>query len=86
LGVLVIGLVTRGHSIRPRPYDARVVNAVAAAGIPAVILAHQGGWDEMLLVVGPIAIVGGLLWLARRRVTRTQSQPRAEVEQSDTPV
>lgn len=31
------------------------------------LLAHQGGWDEILLVVGPIALVGGLLWLARRR-------------------
>jgi cyanate permease len=47
-----------------------VVNAVVVAGIPAAILAHQGGWDEMLLVLGPIALVAGLLWLARRRVTR----------------
>ncbi|MDH4363777.1 MAG: hypothetical protein OEY70_06820 [Acidimicrobiia bacterium] len=34
------------------------------------ILAHQGGWDEMLMVVGPLALVGGALWLANRRVTR----------------
>ena len=60
---MVLGLVvTRRHSIRRRPYDAPVVNAVAAAGIPAAILAHQGGWDEMLLVIGPIALVAGLLW------------------------
>jgi cyanate permease len=52
-----------------------VVNAVAAAGIPAAILAHQGGWDEMLLVIGPIALVAGLLWLARRRVTRAEHDP-----------
>lgn len=32
------------------------------------MLAHQGGWDEILLVVGPIAIIAGLLWLARKRV------------------
>jgi hypothetical protein len=49
-----------------------VVNATAVAGIPGVLLAHQGGWDEILLVVGPIALVGGLLWLARRRVTQAQ--------------
>ena len=42
----------RGHSIRPGPYDAPVVNVLAAAGIPAAIVAHQGGWDEMLLVIG----------------------------------
>ena len=34
------------------------------------LLAHQGGWDEILLVAGPIAVVVGLLavgalWLAR---------------------
>lgn len=34
------------------------------------VLAHQGGWDEILLVLGPIAIIIGLLWLVRRRVRR----------------
>ena len=33
------------------------------------MLAHQGGWDEALLVVGPLAVIGLLLWLANRRVT-----------------
>lgn len=32
-------------------------------------LAHQGGWDEVLLVVGPLAAVAGLLWMANRRVS-----------------
>jgi cyanate permease len=58
-----------------------VVNAEVVAGIPAVLLAHQGGWDEMLLVAGPIAVVAGLLWLARRRVTRSQTTS-GEVERS----
>jgi hypothetical protein len=49
-----------------------VVNAVSTSGIPAALLAHQGGWDEILLVAGPIAVVAGLLWLARRRVTRAE--------------
>ena len=47
-----------------------MVNVRVAAGIPAAVLAHQGGWDEALLVAGPIAVVAGLLWLARRRVTK----------------
>lgn len=34
----------------------------------SAVLAHQGGWDEILLVLGPIAVVGGLLLLARKRV------------------
>ncbi len=33
------------------------------------LLAHQGGWDEILLVVGPLAVVAGLLWLANKRVS-----------------
>lgn len=61
-----------------------MVNVRVAAGIPAALLAHQGGWDEILLVAAPIAVVGGLLWLARRRVTRSEhATPGApdEVEQ-----
>jgi hypothetical protein len=62
-----------------------VVNVLATAGIPATILAHQGGWDEMLLVAGPIALVAGLLWLARRRVTRS-AQPADAHEDADSTV
>ena len=75
-GALRFG-VTRRHSSRARRYVARVVNAVATSGIPAAVLAHQGGWDEILLVAGPIAVVAGLLWLARRRVTRVPTAGRA---------
>ena len=32
------------------------------------MIAHQGGWDEILLVLGPIAVIIGLLALARKRV------------------
>ncbi len=47
-----------------------MTNATLAATIPAAVLAHQGGWDEILLVVGPVAVVVGLLALARRRTRR----------------
>ena len=49
-----------------------MVNGMGASGIP--LLAHQGGWDEVLLVLAPIAIVGALLWVARRRVDRTSAE------------
>jgi hypothetical protein len=62
-----------------------VVNAHAAAGIPAAIVAHQGGWDEMLLVIGPIALVAGLLWLARRRVMKAQPDTHPSVEGPEGP-
>jgi hypothetical protein len=32
------------------------------------ILAHQGGWDEILLISGPMVVIAGLLILAKRRV------------------
>lgn len=32
-----------------------------------MLLAHQGGWDEALLVAVPIAVIAGLLVLATRR-------------------
>jgi hypothetical protein len=34
------------------------------------VLAHQGGWDEILLVVTPVAAFFGLLLVARRRAER----------------
>lgn len=33
-----------------------------------MLLAHQGGWDEILLIVGPIGAIVGLLIVAKRRV------------------
>lgn len=35
-----------------------------------MLLAHQGGWDEILLVLTPIALFAGLLWLANSRANR----------------
>lgn len=31
------------------------------------ILAHQGGWDEMLMVAGPLLVLVALLAVAHRR-------------------
>lgn len=33
----------------------------------AVVLAHQGGWDEILLVLAPVSLFAALLWLANKR-------------------
>jgi hypothetical protein len=46
-----------------------MVNAGVRLAIPGALLAHQGGWDEMLLVAAPMLLVAGLLWLAKRRAT-----------------
>jgi len=42
-----------------------------------LVLAHQGGWDEIVMVLAPIAVIMGLLVLAKRRIDREQ-QHRAE--------
>ena len=34
------------------------------------MLAHQGGWDEVLLVLAPLSIFALLLYLANVRATR----------------
>ena len=46
---------------------------IAATPTGAVLLAHQGGWDEALLIGGPIVVIIGLLWLAKRRVDHAAS-------------
>lgn len=46
---------------------------------PATVLAHQGGWDELLFVLVPIALFAGLLAIANRRAVRAQ----ADHEQHD---
>lgn len=41
----------------------------------ADLLAHQGGWDEILMVVAPLALLAGLLFLANRRASRGGRRP-----------
>lgn len=31
------------------------------------MLAHQGGWDEALLVLAPVLLLAGLVWVASVR-------------------
>jgi hypothetical protein len=47
-------------------------------GITQAIVAHQGGWDEILLVVAPMLLVVGLLWVAKRRVDRAAVSRRSD--------
>ena len=36
----------------------------------AVVFAHEGGWDEVLLVAGPLILLFLLLVVANRRAKR----------------
>lgn len=40
----------------------------------AAVLAHQGGWDEAILVVLPLIVLAALLRLARRRALEEASR------------
>jgi hypothetical protein len=48
----------------------------------AAVLAHQGGWDEILLVAGPIVVIVGLLALAKHRVERKHRVDGGSSEQT----
>ena len=54
---------------RALTWDAGRVTALA------LVLAHQGGWDEMGFVLVPIALFAGLLAIANRRAVRAQAKP-----------
>ena len=50
----------------------------------APILAHQGGWDEILMVAAPVALFAGLLWMANRRADAEVGQREAVEEDPST--
>lgn len=42
--------------------------------ISGLVLAHQGGWDELVFVLVPIALFAALLAIANRRANRALSE------------
>ncbi len=38
-----------------------------------MVLAHEGGWDEILFVLAPLVLFAILLVIARRRVDRMEA-------------
>jgi hypothetical protein len=38
--------------------------------VTPVLFAHQGGWDELLLVLAPVGLFAFLLFLANKRAGR----------------
>ena len=47
------------------------------------LLAHQGGWDEILLVAGPIAVIIGLLVIVKKRLDRSIELRNRQVDPLD---
>jgi hypothetical protein len=48
-----------------------------------MVLAHQGGWDEFLLVAAPVAFFAFLLWLANRRAQANFEKRESTAEAPD---
>jgi hypothetical protein len=46
------------------------------------VLAHQGGWDEILLVAGPILVIVLVLWRATQRAERIAAERIADSAES----
>lgn len=51
----------------------------------AALIAHQGGWDELLFVLLPIGLFAVLLAVANRRAGRMQSDQRARDDTGTAP-
>ena len=47
------------------------------------LLAHQGGWDEILLVAGPIVVIVGLLAIVKKRLDRAVALRNRQVDPLD---
>jgi len=60
-----------GSSPHTMPNDVRPPGSMS---VHALLLAHQGGWDEILLVIVPILIFAALLGIADRRATRARDE------------
>lgn len=44
----------------------------------AAVFAHQGGWDEILVVLLPLLLFAGLLRMARRRADQMNAANEAD--------
>ena len=44
-----------------------------------MVLAHQGGWDELALVIAPLLVIAVLLFIANRRANRVAAAHRRDI-------
>ena len=50
---------------------------IVSTHLNASVLAHQGGWDELLFVAEPILLIIGLLAVANKRAKAVQREREA---------
>lgn len=46
--------------------------------LASAVFAHQGGWDELLFVLGPLLLFAGMLFVANRRASRIEGEEVTE--------
>jgi hypothetical protein len=51
--------------------------------VTPLLLAHQGGWDEILMVLVPIALFAVLLVIANRRASAIAARRGADEQAGD---
>ncbi|MEZ5218972.1 MAG: hypothetical protein R2705_12235 [Ilumatobacteraceae bacterium] len=51
----------------------------------ALVLAHQGGWDELMLVLAPILVIGALILVVQRRADAAAAQEAQSQRSIDAP-
>ena len=56
---------------------------VVAVVPQSAVFAHQGGWDEFLLVAAPLGVIGVLLWIANKRVSAKLEEAKLEEAPSE---
>ena len=44
------------------------------------IFAHQGGWDEILLVVAPLGLMAWILMAAKRRAEKMSQDEKSDFD------
>lgn len=47
------------------------------------LVAHEGGWDEILLVTGPIVVIVAVLAVAKRRVDAIEHRANEPAQHGD---
>jgi hypothetical protein len=52
---------------------------------PVAVMAHAGGWDEILFVLAPLVLVAALLVAANRRAKRLLAEQTAALGRSAPP-
>ena len=69
----------------PAPYRPTILTVNLASMTTAFerpeafpLFAHQGGWDEILLVALPLILIGTLLYIANKRVDAKPAEQSGE--------